>query len=601
MMTNTGFIPEMLVEDIRSKADIVEIISEYVSIKKAGRNFKGLCPFHPEKTPSFNVSPDKQFFHCFGCGEGGSVFHFLMKIETLTFPESVRLLASRYGVDIPRSTGENNYEKDEREILYKLNQTATDFFMSQLHHPVKGLSVRKYLENRGISLALAKRFSLGFAPDSWDACLTYLKNKGYTMAQLEKGGLIKSTEIRDNFFDKFRNRVMFPFHDTRGRVVGFGGRFLGKKESTPKYLNSPETSIFKKGKIFYGIQHTTKGIQKSGFAIIVEGYFDLLVAFQNGIENVIAGSGTALTEDQAILIKRYTENITMLYDSDAAGRAASEKGFEVLRKHLSHGLHIKMATLPHGEDPDSYLRKHGPEKFNRIIKTAKPFIESLIDSAVKELGTSGSAEMKTRYANDILSFIRKIPSNIEKNEYVNILSERLKISEKAVHSDLFRSMKNLSTRSVKQNKTPNREAARPSLSEQCERGIVQIMIQSPDYIKMVEEVISLNDFKNPDLCHIASILFEQHDIGNQITIDKLIELLPEGNQKSLVGAIAIEPVENENIECAIMDFSKGIKKEERKNKLRDILKKKSDAANMSNADEFNKLQEHYSALRRELN
>lgn len=597
MATGRGFIPDFLIEEVRSRADILEVVSEYVQLKKSGGNFRGLCPFHSEKTPSFNVSQEKQFFHCFGCGASGNAFNFLMKIENIAFPESVRLLASRYGITIPDSVDGNRKEKDEREILYELNRSAAEFFERQLHHPQIGARARKYIQDRGISQETAKRFLLGFAPDSWDACLSYFQKKGISWALLEKAGLIKASEARDKFFDRLRNRIIFPFHDTRGRVVGFGGRLMEDDKNAPKYLNSPETPIYKKGKILYGIYYAAKGIQDARFAVIVEGYFDFLTAFQNGIENVVANSGTAFTEDQANLIKRHTENVTMIYDADRAGKSASERGFEIL---LKQGLRAKVASLPEGEDPDSFLRKHGKEKFNGILKGAKPFIEHLISSAMEEEGILDSIERKTFHANKILDFIRKIPSSIEKNEYLNILSERLKISEKALHSDLIK-FSGVRAETPPKQIVRQRKNGRLTLAEQCERGLALLMIQHPEWIKKVREKIALQDFKDPDIHGIASVLFEQDNIGKALTVDKIIEILPTGEQKSLAAALTMESAEYEDPERVIADFAKGMKKKDIKDRLHEIQKKKSFAAKMLNIDEFSILKEDGSALRRDLN
>lgn len=597
MAVRGGFIPDFLIEEIRGRADILEVVSDYVALKKSGRNFKGLCPFHTEKSPSFNVSQDKQFFHCFGCGASGNAFNFLMKIENIAFPEAIRSLASRYGVTIPESVEGDKKEKDEREVLYELHRSACEFFESQLHHPQTGLRAREYLQRRGISLETAKRFSLGFAPDSWDACLNFFRKKGTSLALLGKSGIIKSSETGEKLFDRFRNRIIFPFHDTRGRLVGFGGRLLEDDKNAPKYLNSPETPIYKKGKILYGIYFAAKGIQAAGFATVVEGYFDFLTAFQNGIENVVANSGTAFTEDQVALIKRYTENVTMIYDADKAGKAASERGFEVL---LKQGIRAKVAGLPEGEDPDSYLRKFGNEKFNGMLKDAKPFIEHLISSALAEEGMLDSTERKTWHANKILEFIRKIPSNIEKNEYLNILSERLKISEKALQSDMLKFSGNRPERTPDSFLHP-RKKGRASLAEQCERGLVLIMIQHPEEIKKVREKISFQDFKDSDLREIAAVLLEQGHDEIAVSVDKIIERLSTGDQKAMAGALAMEPVEYEDLDRTIADFVKGMKKKDMKDRLHEIQKKKSYAVKMLNANEFSKLKKNESAIRRDLN
>jgi len=594
MVAHRGFIPETIIEGILSRADIVEVISEYVPLKKSGGTFKGLCPFHSEKTPSFTVSAEKQFFYCFGCSVGGNVFQFLMRIENLSFPESVRSLASRFGVTIPETAREAGREPGDRDAIYALNQSASDFFEGHLRDPRAGTPAREYLEKRGINPDQAKCFSLGFAPDAWDSCLKYFENRRIPLPVLEKNGLIKSNDNRSKFFDRFRNRIIFPFRDTRGRVVGFGGRILRNDTNAPKYLNSPETSVFKKGRLLYGIFHTGQGIRKSGYAILTEGYFDFLTCYHHGIQNVVANSGTSLTEDHASLLKRYTDDVTIIYDADPAGKSATERGFDIL---LKKGLRVKVVTLPQGEDPDSYLRKFGKEAFQEMLERARPFIEHLIHSAAKDSGGSGSLERKMEHARHILSFINKVPGNIEKSEYITMLSDTLKISEKAIQADLRRYSGR--ERPARGNQDPSRTAFGP-LAEQCERGMIQIIFHHPDRIASVQEAVSPSDFKNPDLARIASVLFRELSLKKRLAMDDILAGLSTETQRSMASSLAMERVEYDNLARVIQDFARGMKKEEKKNKLHEIQEKKTFAVKMLKTDEFRRLKESAAMIRQSL-
>src|SRR3989337_1388283 len=368
-MTVVGYIPDELVEEIRARSDIVEVISDRILLKKSGANYKGLCPFHSEKTPSFIVSPAKQIFHCFGCNEGGNVYQFVMKIENISFPDSVLLLARKYGINITdqKIKGVNSSQKN---TLYDVNAMAAEFFQRQLSDLPQGNTAREHLRKR------------------------------------ENGG---------GYVDRFRERIIFTISDSEGRVVGFGGRVLNDTDSRPKYLNSPETLVYKKGNILYGLNITKDSIRKSKEAFLVEGYFDLITVYQHGIKNIIATSGTALTEDHARILRRYTDTVTLVFDGDEAGRNASDRGGIVL---LNGGVKGKVNSLPYGNEPDNFIREKRGEGFLNIARESKTFMEYIINKAIAESDLK-SLDEKIRCINSIIPFLSIINNSVERSIYLS--------------------------------------------------------------------------------------------------------------------------------------------------------------------------------------
>src|SRR5690606_35093356 len=365
-------IPESKIEEIRSAASIVDVISGYVQLRKRGRNYLGLCPFHSEKTPSFTVSEEKQIYHCFGCHAGGNVFKFLMDYLKISFVEAVQELAKQLGIDIEYETYPGDERQSEQEILYDLNTEAAKYFHNNLmSQNDESEYVRKYLKERKIKPQTITSFGLGYAFKGWENFLNYAKTQKLNLNKLAQLGLLgKNNDGR--FYDKFAGRLIFPIFSPNGRVVAFAGRILDPNEKAAKYLNSPESSIYIKGRILYGLSFAKDEIRKSDKAIIVEGYMDLISLYQGGIKNVVAVSGTALTEEQVTLLSRYTKNAVLLFDADTAGIKASMRSIELL---LKKDFEVKIAELPSGEDPDSYINNYGKEKFEEIISYANNFLE----------------------------------------------------------------------------------------------------------------------------------------------------------------------------------------------------------------------------------
>jgi DNA primase len=406
-------IPENIIDQIQARTDIVEVISRYIPLQKVGRNYKAPCPFHNEKTPSFIVSPDKQIYHCFGCGAGGNVFSFVMKHENLEFPEVVEMLAEKCGIKLPRSNSGSKELTSLASQLYKINDLAILFFQESLARSAAG---KDYLLSRGISDETIKRFRLGYAPDSWDGLLNFFHKKNIQGALLEKAGLVISNE-KGGHYDRFRKRLIFPILDMKDRVLGFGGRVLDS--SLPKYMNSPETYIYSKGRNLYGLNFTKDAIKKQGYALIVEGYLDFIIPHQAGVNNIVATLGTALTVDQVKLLKRFAGTVIMVYDPDEAGEAASLRNMDLF---LGEGVNVYIAELPKGFDPDGYIRKFGTDDFIKLTKSSK----NLFDYKLSKLSARfdiRTGHGKAAIAGEMLPTISRIENAVLRSNLVKKLAE----------------------------------------------------------------------------------------------------------------------------------------------------------------------------------
>src|SRR4051812_6688647 len=375
-------LPRGFADDVKNQSDIVRVISDYVTLKKRGANHMACCPFHSEKTPSFSVSQPKGLYKCFGCGAGGSVFDFVMRIEGCQFPESVRIVAEKSGIPIPAVDESEDYKKTQhdRDIVLRLNDLAAQFFEMNLLDEQAGAAARAYVESRGISDETRAQFRLGFAPDSWDALINFLHDNQATDQDLTISGLVVTKET-GGFYDRFRGRLMFPIADSQGRIIAFGGRVMGEGE--PKYLNSPETAVYTKGRNLYGLAYSKNDIRHTGYAILVEGYLDCMIPFQAGIRNIVASLGTALTDNQVRLLRRYMNapQIIVNFDPDTAGQNATMRSIEML---LTEGFKVNILKMPTDDDPDEYVRAYGGDAFRALLKTTQPYIEYIIDMTVAQ-------------------------------------------------------------------------------------------------------------------------------------------------------------------------------------------------------------------------
>lgn len=421
-------------EEIRSGADIVKIVGNYVKLSKAGTNLRGLCPFHQEKTPSFAVHPVRQIFHCFGCGVGGDVFKFVMLIDNVTFPEAVERVAEKAGIQLPAGwrAGADDVRSKERTALYKAHEFAAQFFASQLGGTAEGRAARAYLSDRGLMDEGLAHFRLGYAPSNGHTLSRRLSESGFTPEVCEASGLVVQGRESGRPLDRFRRRIIFPIASESGKVVAFAGRALG--DDQPKYLNSPETPIYTKSRVLYHLDRAGAAIRKVDCAILVEGYMDCISLALNGIENVVASCGTSLTESQIRLLARYTHRVVVNYDPDSAGVAATERSLGLL---LEEGFEIRVLMLPNGLDPDSFVRGHGAEAYRERLARAPAYLDYLTDRAAELHGVS-TPEGKIRAANTILPYLVRVGNPLLRDEMASRVAERLRLDEQLLRTELKR-------------------------------------------------------------------------------------------------------------------------------------------------------------------
>lgn len=486
-------IPETTLRQIQDRLDIVEVVSAYVPLRRAGRNFKACCPFHGEKTASFMVSPDKQIFHCFGCGVGGNIFVFVMKIEKKDFPEAVEALAEKAGIEVPRDGRVDPKAEERTKQFFAANSKAAEFFHKFLLERKEAQAARAYLEKRGLGKETIVEFKLGYAPDLWDAFYSSVKGQ-LPDALLEKAGLVIAKKDGGGYYDRFRNRVIFPILDQKGNPVAFGGRVMD--DSVPKYLNSPETEIYTKGRHLYGLFQARKAIRDEDFVVVTEGYMDLISCHQGGVENVVASLGTALTPEQARLLKRHTKNVFIVYDADKAGEAATLRGLEVL---LEEGIEVKIVRLPDGEDPDSFVKKNGGDAFRQKLKEAKNLFEYKL-GLLKMTHDPGQLEGKIRIANDLVGLFSRVQNEIQRSAWTKELAAQLGLSEEAIVAE----MKKSRSRGAKSAEPPAAPVAGPPVKREsqqavsaAEKMVLGLALESADFAKRLAAELGEDDFTSP--------------------------------------------------------------------------------------------------------
>ena len=492
-------IPEATLQQIQDRLDIVEIISNHVVLKRSGRNFKACCPFHQEKTPSFMVNQDKQIFHCFGCGAGGNIFGFVMKIEKKDFPEAVETLADRAGIEIPKDRVVNTAAAERASQVIKANALAADFYRKFLLERKEAERARQYLKKRGLSADTIEKFRLGFAPETWDALCNEL-GKQLPQSVLEKSGLVIAKK-EGGFYDRFRNRVIFPILDGKGNCVAFGGRVMD--DALPKYLNSPETEVYSKGRNLYGYYQAVRPIRDNDLVIVVEGYMDLIICHQAGVENVVASLGTALTNEQARLVKRSTKNVVMLYDADKAGETATLRGLEIF---LEEGMDVKIVRLPEGHDPDSFILERGIEAFHKELAAAKTLFDYKL-SLLKQKFDFKTIEGKVKIANDMVALFSKVQNEILKSGWTKELAKELSLSEEALVQEMKKSGRVRAAASEAPAAPVKSVEAKPA-----EKILIGLMLNHPGAAKRVHEEIGLDEFQSPSARKIAEVIFGSAEV-----------------------------------------------------------------------------------------
>ena len=475
--------PQSFIDDLRMQADIVVVVQEYVSLRKTGATYKGLCPFHSEKTPSFHVNRDKGFFHCFGCGAGGDVFKFLELQEKLGFVDAVKHLASKFGVPIPEDAGGREAHADaaEREALLKVHERAAAYFKAQLAAPA-GKKAQRMLHDRGITAETIAKLDVGYAPPSQEGLRAVLEKEGFGLPLLVRSGLAVE---RDNgqTVDRFRGRLMFPIARDAGSIVAFGGRAM-EKDQQPKYLNSPETSIYTKGRTLYGLHLTKKEISRLGYAVMVEGYFDFAQLVQAGVAPVVASSGTALTPAQAHLLRRFTSKVILSFDPDAAGQGAAARSCDLL---VAEGFEVNVAVLPPGEDPDSVVQKRGKDAYLELLRSSRPYLEYLLDrSAVAH--DLNSDEGRRQFLTAMLPVAARIPTEVGREQFGERLAQKARIAQESIRAEVRKAAVQKRSDVVVLRELPNFGQVKPA-----EKGLLWALVHEPEQGMTALKLLRDND------------------------------------------------------------------------------------------------------------
>ena len=574
-------IPDHIIDEIRDRTDIVTVISDHVVLKKVGKNFKGLCPFHSEKTPSFSVSPDKRIYHCFGCGVGGNVFKFLMEIQSISFPEVLKVLAERAGIPLPRNSSDHSTDPGhkERESLRKLNEAATRYFQSLLKNPEGGLSARNYLTSRHFDAETLERYRVGWAAPTWKGLLTHVQQKSsVTQEQLLKSGLIIKKEDSSTVYDRFRGRVIFPIKDLHSNIIGFGGRSINE-EDQPKYLNSPETLLYQKSETLFGMDQAKQAIRKENQVILVEGYFDQMRAVQHGVEYVVATCGTALTAKQASMLRNHAETAILIFDSDSAGRSAAEKGFNIL---LEHGMNVKIVVLPDGQDPDSFIQEQGAESFLEKIRNAKPFMESYIDALVRESPGQTPAD-KVKMANQVLPLLAKIKNTVERSAWLEKFTSKTNIDDRTFLKELSKALTQNQPRMAE-----TKSELAPLLN--LEKHLVHLILSDKETAQMVLLEVDPEDFSDPILKNIAQTCRQKIDNDEDLRIDQLLGQTEDPETRNVLSRLGLDSVEFESPERTMKDCIGKFKNIHLKSKIKDLKLQRLDAAKAGQVERSQELQ-----------
>ncbi len=505
--------PQTFIDDLKRQADIVRVIQDYVQLKKKGANWMACCPFHKEKTPSFSVSPTKEIFYCFGCHKGGSVFNFVMEMERVAFPEAIKIVAEKSGMPLPKLIDDSRFEarKAESDQVIELNKWALEWWEKQLESSAEGKIARNYLKRREITDETRQTFRLAYAPDSWDALSVYLRQKGATQEQIDKSGLVVKKE-EGGSYDRFRGRLIFPVMDIQGRPIAFGGRTL--KDEDAKYINSPETAAYVKGRNLFGLNLTRDEIRRQGFAILVEGFLDLVVPYQFGIKNVVASLGTALTSEQVKLLARFARKVVVNYDGDPAGVQAAKKAIAIL---LAEDLEVKVLVLPDDTDPDEFIRKFGLIEYQKQRGEAQPHIQFVIDQAVRNRNLHRPAE-KADAVEDVLPYIRAVRSRIQKREYFDIAMDSLRISDAALRRELWHSLRLGPDSTRTEQKIVRQTQVKPTVAEE---QLLELLVADGQLRHKLLPRLEAEDYDDLPTAGIFRALVEAERSGSAVDFDFL--------------------------------------------------------------------------------
>lgn len=566
-----------LLDEIRSSNDIVDIISQYVVLKRSGRNFFGLCPFHKEKSPSFSVSPDKQIFHCFGCGKGGNVFHFISQIENVNFVESVGILAERAGIMLPTSDNDEDNQKQKlKSRIYEINSIAAQFYHENLYKPTSK-QAQEYVKKRKLDNKTLKEYSIGYA-GNYDELYKELVKKGYTEQEMLASSMILKNN-NGQFLDRFRKRFMIPIKDVRERVIAFGGRVLD--DSKPKYINSPENIVYSKGRNLFGLNVAKKN--KMEKIIVVEGYMDAISLYQRGITNVVASLGTALTEHQGRLLGKYAKQIIIGYDADGAGQAATMRGLEILQ-NLGYDVRVLQLDDPNVKDPDEYVIKNGTGRLNRCVDNSISLVEFKVKMLKNTLNINTASD-KIKFLNEVAKIISKVDNNIEKEIYIERISKEYDVSKEAIFAQTNKLQYNSNQGSkilerrispVKQTKAETVES-KDNLNRRENMIISLLLTENSHAYENLKNVITPKDFKTEINRKISEILYEEYEKGNS-NINSILDTIKDEEMLNTITKIMADDYDITDINKAIIDIIKIYEKEKIIEEKKQIISKLEDSS-----------------------
>ncbi len=562
---------------IAERISILDLVSSYVQLKQAGKYYKGLCPFHPDKNPSFVVNPERNSFYCFGCGEGGDIYTFFMKFHNLSFPQALEELARRAGVELRRGPRRRAPgEEEEFRAAAEITRAACGFYHRLLLESREGEAARRYLEARGIDRGTVSAYALGYAPDEWDRLRRFLEKTPGALKRAETLGLLIPRKSGRGLYDRFRNRLMFPIFNTTGRVLGFGGRALG--EENPKYLNSPDSFFYHKGSVLYGLQRAEKAIRERGEVLLVEGYFDLLALHQGGIPNAVAVCGTALTPGQIDLLKRYTRNLVLVFDGDEAGRKAA---FRNLPAFLERDIPARVVHLPEEEDPDSFVRAHGAGALLELVKSAPLLLDLFLAEKLGSLAGGDPLERKIAVLRELLPMIRRIPDPIEQGFRIRSVAEKVGVSELFLREELSKQQDRRSGRA----RTPEVSAA-PSSGERDpwpaeERLVCQVLLQFPSLLPTFMEMRVLGSFRSSSLREVIEAFGRHYEERGTVDLPEILSEDPESPLSRLLANLSCRAEFTEaQARKALEDSARRIKTRSLKERL-DLLNRRIEEAEKS--------------------
>ncbi|MCL2354646.1 MAG: DNA primase [Oscillospiraceae bacterium] len=569
-----------LIDQVRDSSDIVDIISQYVILKRSGRNFFGVCPFHKEKTPSFSVSPDKQIFHCFGCGAGGNVIHFVNKIENMGFKETIEMLADRAGIVLPTILvpGEDNSKLQLKEKVYQINEKASQFYHEKLYKPTSKVA-QDYIKKRKLGNETLKTFLIGYS-DGIDQLYKHLKEQGFSDEEILASSLVNKNQ-RNQYIDRFRNRLIFPIQDIKNRVIAFGGRILD--DSLPKYINSPENIVYSKGRNLYALNIAKKNSLEK--MIVVEGYMDVVSLYQRGVTNVVASLGTALTEAQGRLLRKYSEKAIIAYDSDEAGKQAALRGLDIL---TNLGVDVRILQMEDAKDPDEYVIKYGNAKFNALVEKAISLVEFKVKMLKGDLNLEAIND-KIKFLNEIAKLLSTVTNKIEQEIYIEKIAKEYNISKESIYAEVNK----LNYAHNKGEKILQRPVGTGRVSSQSQNDnvpkatvereelAIAVLINHPETYSKIKEKIVPDDFKLQENKKIIQKLYEELEKGNS-NINNIINYFSEEEKiVSIITKVVSNDYKIKDVQKAIVDILTTYEKEK-------LLQRKNEIIHMSGDKNINK-------------